>query len=741
MADTDSYKIRPAGRHLLTIGRELIQDKFAAIVELAKNAYDADSPDVNITFRLAPDKRNFSIIIDDHGHGMSRDTVISRWMVPSTDDKLKRKESPGRFINDVLVNRVMQGRKGIGRYAASVLGNDLLLETVTADGEKTTVYVVWSNFEKAEFLDDVELLVETTKVNAAQGTRLTISSNIEQLTVWKQNKSDKRTSELDHLKRELKKLVSPVSASIAELENNDSFSINLIYDGIFDGQNELMKESIEPFPVLEFFDYKISGLIQSDGTGVLTFSNQKARNTVDEKIEYNFNAPTNCGDIYFDIRVFDRENDAIESLIQRGLKDDAGNYLGILEAKRMLDAFNGVGVYRKGFRIRPLGDPDFDWLQLNRRRVLIPTLRIGSNQVVGHILIQSEEESGLIEKSARDGLRENPAYERLKDLSREVIALLEARRFEYRFKAGLSRGGTKVDKELERLFSFEKMKQTIRDKLIKSGIDKKVADEVTQIITAEEEDKNRIAEDIRQTVAVYQGQATLGKIINVVLHEGRRPLNYFKNQIPNLNTLHNAFQKKGDIGILAKIFPITEGLGANADVFVKLFSRLDPLAAGKRGARKALPLRKTIEAVFSVFQHEINKNNIKVCVVGPNDFNYISWPQDIYAIFTNLIDNSIYWMTEKNTPEKLITIDLVVSDSVLQHIDYRDTGPGIEPNHIESEVIFEPHFSTKPDGTGLGLAIAGEAASRNGLALEAFKSDNGAYFRLQPKVGDINGSN
>jgi signal transduction histidine kinase len=70
---------------------------------------------------------------------------------------------------------------------------------------------------------------------------------------------------------------------------------------------------------------------------------------------------------------------------------------------------------------------------------------------------------------------------------------------------------------------------------------------------------------------------------------------------------------------------------------------------------------------------------------------------------------------------------------VLQYIDYRDTGPGIEDHLIESEVIFEPDFSTKPEGTGLGLAIAGEAATRNGLELKAFASDTGAYFRLQPK--------
>ena len=43
MSKTGSHKIRPAGRLVLTIGRDLIQDSYAAVVELVKNAYDADS--------------------------------------------------------------------------------------------------------------------------------------------------------------------------------------------------------------------------------------------------------------------------------------------------------------------------------------------------------------------------------------------------------------------------------------------------------------------------------------------------------------------------------------------------------------------------------------------------------------------------------------------------------------------------------------------------------------------------
>ena len=39
-------------------------------------------------------------------------------------------------------------------------------------------------------------------------------------------------------------------------------------------------------------------------------------------------------------------------------------------------------------------------------------------------------------------------------------------------------------------------------------------------------------------------------------------------------------------------------------------------------------------------------------------------------------------------PVRKITIELKMDGDSLDSIDYRDTGPGIEPKHIRSEVIF-----------------------------------------------------
>ncbi|EFC50942.1 MULTISPECIES: sensor histidine kinase [Neisseria] len=719
------YKIRPAGRHLLTIGRDLIQDSYAAIVELVKNAYDADSESVEIHFKATekpseningnPEKR-IEITVRDYGHGMSQDTVINKWMVPSTPDKLERRTSPN--------GRIMQGRKGIGRYAASMLGSTLLLETVSECAEKTTVLVNWHDFETSEYLDDVELLVETHLTDEHSGTTLTIEGGEEYYKEWNKYQFTK-------LNFELKKLISPVQNLINKEEDKEdqNFNIHLKISGFEDIED--IEETITPYPIFDLFDYKISGKIHANGKGTLTYALQKARNTVEEIISFDLNNYTACGDLIFDIRVYDREKESIEQLIHRGLKDDHGNYLGKLQARKILNESNGIGVYRNGFRIRPLGDPEFDWLKLNEKRIQNPSLKIGNNQVIGYVLIGSEEESDLIEKSARDGLRDNYAYKQLQKITNEVIKELEIRRFSFRRKAGLSKPTLNVEKELNRIFSFENLKQTVRKKLIGEGMNAESAEEVILLINKEEEDKSQTVEEIRQAIATYQGQATLGKIMTVVLHEGRRPLNYFKNEIPRIDKFIKKFKDTNNFENIEKIELIANNTAINAKTFSDLFKRLDPLAMGKRGAKQNLSIESEIYNCFEIFRQQMEDKGIKFDISGSAIIE--AWKQDIAAIFTNLIENSIFWLSEKNPDIRKIIVNIITEENSLSHIDFCDTGPGIEPNLIEDNLIFEPQFSTKPGGTGIGLAIAGEAAERNGLKLTALESTNGAYFRLSIK--------
>lgn len=701
-----SYKIRPAGRHILTIGRDLIQDPYAAIVELVKNAYDADASKVTVEFNNICDKK-FQVIVSDDGHGMSNDTVVNKWMVPSTNDKQTRKISPS--------GRIMQGRKGIGRYASSILGNELFLETV-CENKKTSLYVDWGSFEKAEYLDDVEILIETKDSQETSGTKLTITGNEQSLSDWNEKQFDKLNSEL-------KKLKSPIKDNTSK---DNQFDIYLYIHGFSEQIDKEIK--IEPYPLFELYDYKISGTINADGKGKLTYSLQKARNSTTENLDFDFGTRTQCGCVEFDIRVYDRESTAIDALINRGLKDESGNYVGKLEARRLLDQNNGVGVYRNGFRIRPLGDSDYDWLKLNEARVQNPSKKIGSNQVIGTVKIESEDISNLKEKSARDGLIDNEAYKNLIKLTQEVISKLEERRFLYRKQAGLSRPTLKIETEFEKLFSFDSLKADVQKTLKTGNVDTNITTSVLTAIDESEKEKNKIIQSIKETVAIYQGQATLGKIINVILHEGRKPLTFFKNQIPILNYYYEQYSN-GNVDSLPEIAKKMKDFSFNSNIIVQLFSKIDPLAAGKRGSKRPVNLKTELFSAWSIFNNDYQ--DISFEVKEDTDTSLICWKQDIYSVFTNLIENSVFWIHEKNSKTKKIEIIIHTDDNEIQYIDYRDTGPGIEPSHIESGIIFEPEFSTKPHGTGLGLSIAGEAAKRMGFNLKALTSNIGAYFRLE----------
>lgn len=724
MNDSGTYKIRPAGRLLISIGRDLIRNVHSALLELVKNAYDADASCVKIEIVADQLEKNMKIVVTDDGHGMTLDTVVNKWMVPATDDKKIRKRSPG--------GRIMQGRKGVGRFASSVLGNDVFLETVS-NGHKASVYLEWDRFESAEFLEDVDVLVETKPTHEKNGTRLTIEGDVSFLQQWE-------LKQFDDLRFELKKMISPIPVHVVAGGDpgNDisrEFSIELSIHG-FDVIADV-DEEVAPFPLYDLYDYKISGWIKANGEGKLEYSAQKAKNIQSEAIPWGEKTkvkPTGCGDLYFDIRVYDREVSAIEALIGRGLKDGAGNFVGKNAAKELLNKANGVGVYRNGFRISPLGDPDFDWLKLNERRIQNPTTRIGSNQVIGCVQIQSEEYSHLEEKSARDGLKENEPYLRLIEITQLVIKELEERRYKYRLQAELSRSNAKIEPLIRKVFSFDDVRKDVARRLSsKNPTLEEVQKAVDEAIGQKEKELAEAGQRVSEQLAYYQGQATLGKIVNVVLHEGRRPLNYLKSQIPNFRSFHRQYILTRLEEWFERLDPILIGTEESVDSFVTIFSRLDPFAVKRRSLRREVPIKDVLVAARRIFENVLAESDIKVQITGDQECKMSCWKQDIVAIFANLIDNSIFWIKEKGSSEKRIMINVVSLKGMLSRIDYRDTGPGIDKDNIEKGVIFEPGFSTKVDGMGLGLAIAGESSDRNGLKLSALESDDGAYFRLQPK--------
>ena len=274
------------------------------------------------------------------------------------------------------------------------------------------------------------------------------------------------------------------------------------------------------------------------------------------------------------------------------------------------------------------------------------------------------------------------------------------------------------------------MKADVQKTLKTGNVDTNITTSVLTAIDESEKEKNKIIQSIKETVAIYQGQATLGKIINVILHEGRKPLSFFKNQIPILNYYYEQYSN-GNTESLPEIANKMQDFSFNSNIIVQLFSKIDPLAAGKRGVKKAINIKTELQSEWTIFQKDNPDTSYEIKDDLDTGSTLICWKQDVYSVFTNLIENSLFWMTEKKSKNKRIEITIHTENNVIQYIDYKDTGPGIEPSHIETGIIFEPEFSTKPQGTGLGLSIAGEASKRMGFNLKALSSDSGAYFRLE----------
>lgn len=82
-------KLKPRARLIRTIGDKLISGPEAAIIELVKNAFDADSPSVEIKITPPSLTNDGLITVKDYGHGMTYDDLLNNWLEPATDIKKK----------------------------------------------------------------------------------------------------------------------------------------------------------------------------------------------------------------------------------------------------------------------------------------------------------------------------------------------------------------------------------------------------------------------------------------------------------------------------------------------------------------------------------------------------------------------------------------------------------------------------------------------------------------------------
>lgn len=732
---------RPRARIIRTIGDRLVSGPEAAVIELVKNSYDADASFVRIKFLPPFEHDSGAVLFEDDGHGMTLADIESKWMEPATSDKRDRKKTAR--------GRRLLGSKGIGRFAASRLGRYLQListayqpisstdESLSGEvGEKslTTTRIPkldWHAFEETKYLDDVSFAVESLAPMEKTGTSLLISSL----------RDDWTEQRILKLHEELRKLVSPIAT-----DHTNQFKIFLDLSECnsencgFDGSSILASNStstgtaltpqsdvyeVKPFPLLDASDYYVDGVFDEDGhfDGVMTIQRgglEPETISLDVPLRAE-NGEESCGVVLVRLHVFDREGSAI-----KGTAAKAGfGAIGIREARKLLDNIAGVAIYREGFRIRPYGDGENDWLTLDAKRVQNPTMKIGRNQIAGVITLDDEHNSHLIERSSREGLEENGSFRRLRSLISTLLSeVVEPKRRQFRVSAGLEgRSETSFHDIFDRV-------QMGWSKLLVAKIPEVDRPAAEELIAKESEKLTLYLKRLEERQAQLEARVTLGLIIGEVMHQGNTPLSFLETEVsrlrrwwPSLMDSSNRSKER-----LTEVPRILNGMQASGEKLRVLFDALNPLSGARRGDPDEYEVQDVIEKTLYLFKSKIEKIGVDVEIqANPNTISVVGYSDDLSTAVTNLIDNAIYWLDHHNTLSPKIAVSINVIDASCV-IKISDNGVGIPMEFADQ--LFDIGFTLKPNGTGLGLSIAKEAISRSNGQLELVDSTNGTSFQI-----------
>ena len=112
-----------------------------------------------------------------------------------------------------------------------------------------------------------------------------------------------------------------------------------------------------------------------------------------------------------------------------------------------------------------------------------------------------------------------------------------------------------------------------------------------------------------------------------------------------------------------------------------------------------LSARAIVHEAVETYAHIDIANANKISVAG-DDFEVLGDPVIIKYMLYNLMRNALWYVNNK--PEAKVIISIVNTNN-LQHIEVRDTGPGIAPEIIPH--LFDNFYTVnKQGGTGLGLS-------------------------------------
>lgn len=443
------FRLRIDAHALVQLGEQLITDDEQALLELAKNSYDADADYAKIRINTdyipsaddpAPKEAVGLIEIEDNGAGMDQKALKDGWLLISVS--FKRAQKAERKPTDR--GRFPLGDKGLGRLGTMKLGKCLSVETRNSPNQPGwQVTFQWSDIKSGTPLDTVPITWRRIPANGLTGTTVRIFG-LHNRAAWKLSKR------VERVRSRLSGLLSPFPTAHAfevtlkidgqdiqferinsRLRETATVTIDYDWDGtrlkldakmkllwfrkkrveefnafVLADQGAALFEALRALPGMRTPGFGLARLI--DGAWYLSASTEVGATDLFKAADET--GATDPGPFSGSLDYFDLDTDI-------KLPQD---FLGrTKEYKDLIKDLAQIYVYRDGFGIRMPND----WLELGHEWTTGSGFySLKPSNVIGFFKISVEHNGGLVEKSDREGFTQTPAWRGFKLLADHVIA-------------------------------------------------------------------------------------------------------------------------------------------------------------------------------------------------------------------------------------------------------------------------------------------------------------------------------
>ena len=227
----------------------------------------------------------------------------------------------------------------------------------------------------------------------------------------------------------------------------------------------------------------------------------------------------------------------------------------------------------------------------------------------------------------------------------------------------------------------------------------------------------------QQSIMIEQQKlASMGEMIGNIAHQWRQPLNALGLVLQNMkkayerDRLDEAYLEKS----VNKGKMLINRMSTTIDDFRNLIK--------SKKLKENFYIKDIVKDVLEMVEASLKNHNIEIEVNCDENLKTYSYPNELFQVLVNLVNNSKDAFIGNQKSGKII-INCYEEDNNI-FIDVIDEAGGIpfeNPNKV-----FEPYFTTKDTGTGIGLYISKMIIDQdmNGL-LSVENVENGAKFTIK----------